>query len=124
MVNKPIETKEVVVNINRVLESDFTNGVSKDSNSPKKEEKEEEEEEKEEDEGEVMDPGPCHWGWNVPEKCQEGAAEKSFILITNSYQQSCNFSHSPPLTGTQLELEWKYSSVSVLYICFQTVNAV
>ena len=46
--NKPIETKEVVVNINRVLESDFTNGVSKDSNSPKKEEKEEEEEEKEE----------------------------------------------------------------------------
>ena len=48
MVNKPIETKEVVVNINRVLESDFTNGVSKDSNSPKKEEKEEEEEEKEE----------------------------------------------------------------------------
>ena len=46
MVNKPIETKEVVVNINRVLESDFTNGVSKDSNSPKKEEKEEEEEEK------------------------------------------------------------------------------
>ena len=48
MVNKPIETKEVVVNINRVLESDFTNGVSKDSNSPKKEEKEEEKEEKEE----------------------------------------------------------------------------
>ena len=47
MVNVPIETKEVVVNINRVLESDITNGVTKDSADPKKEEEEEEGEEKE-----------------------------------------------------------------------------
>ena len=47
MVNAPIETKEVVVNINRVLESDITNGVTKDSADPKKEEEEEGEEEEE-----------------------------------------------------------------------------
>jgi len=49
MVNVPIETKEVVVNINRVLESDITNGVTKDSANPKKEEEEEEGEEEEEE---------------------------------------------------------------------------
>ena len=50
MVNVPIETKEVVVNINRVLESDITNGVTKDSADPKKEKEEEEEGEEEEEE--------------------------------------------------------------------------
>ena len=47
MVNVPIETKEVVVNINRVLESDITNGVTKDSSDPKKEKDGEEEVEEE-----------------------------------------------------------------------------
>ena len=47
MLNVPIETKEVVVNINRVLESDITNGVTKDSTDDPKKEEEEEEEEKE-----------------------------------------------------------------------------
>ena len=47
MLNVPIETKEVVVNINRVLESDITNGVTKDSTDDPKKAEEEEEEEKE-----------------------------------------------------------------------------
>ena len=55
MLNVPIETKEVVVNINRVLESDITNGVTKDStdDDPKKEKEEEEEEEEEEEKEKV-----------------------------------------------------------------------